>query len=421
MTAFLIILVFVIFAALMISRRMPAILAVPAMAVCVAAVAGTPVKTILENVIAEGSARLAGQYLMVFAGAMLGRVVMQTGIAESMIKRAAEFGGDRPLVVAVTLMIAIAWLFTTLTGLGAVIMVGGLTLPIMMSIGVPRKLTGILFILAFALGLIFNIALWGFYQGTLGIDPQAVKRFAVILAAIDATAIMVFLAIASRRMSSYGAWAVAVEDEQKPEKRGVSLFALLVPIVPLVLHGWLKVPVVAAFLIGAVLGVLITQPKEMVRHLSSASVKGFEDVAPAVILMIGIGMLLNATTLPAVKASLAPLVGAVNLQSPLVYVAFFGLLSPLALYRGPLNPYGIGIGVYLLIKDLNLLPPPALLAAVMSVVQVQTACDPTNTHNVWIANYVGMRVEEITRQTLLLKVAVCLAGLIFGVWFYLSG
>jgi hypothetical protein len=388
------------------------------MAICVAAVARTPVKVILENVIADGSAKLASQYLMVFAGAMLGRVVMQTGIAESMIKRAAEFGGDRPLVVAVTLMIAIAWLFTTLTGLGAVIMVGGLALPIMMSIGVPRKLTGVLFILAFSLGLIFNIALWGFYQGTLGIDPQAVKRFAVILAGIDAAVIIVFLVIASRRMSSYGAWAVAVE-EQKSEKRDVPLFALLVPIVPLILHGWLKVPVVAAFLIGAVLGVLVTRPKELVRQLSSASVKGFEDVAPAVILMIGIGMLLNATTLPAVKASLTPLVGAINLHSPLVYVAFFGLLSPLALYRGPLNPYGIGIGVYLLIKDLNLLPPLALLAAVMSVVQVQSACDPTNTHNVWVANYVGMRVEEITRQTIIFKVAVCLIGLIVGGWLFL--
>ncbi|MBP6822269.1 MAG: citrate transporter [Acidobacteria bacterium] len=418
MTAFLIVLVFVIFAALMISRRMPAILAVPAMAICVAAVARTPIKDILENVVANGSTKLANQYLMVFAGAMLGRVVMQTGIAESMIKRAAEFGGDRPLVVTVTLMIAIAWLFTTLTGLGAVIMVGGLALPIMMSIGVPRKLTGVLFILAFGLGLIFNITLWGFYQGTLGIDTQYVKRFAVILAVIDAVAIVIFLAIAARRMSSYGAWAVEVEDSKA--KREVSLVALLVPILPLVLHVWLKVPVVAAFFIGAILGVLITRPKEMVRQLSSASVKGFEDVAPAVILMIGIGMLLNATTLPAVKASLTPLVGAVNLHSPLVYVAFFGLLSPLALYRGPLNPYGIGIGVYLLIKDLNLLPPLALLAAVMSVVQVQSACDPTNTHNVWVANYVGMRVEEITRQTIIFKVAVCLVGLIVGAWLFLK-
>lgn len=419
MTAILIILVFVIFAGLMISRRMPAILAVPAMAVCVAAVARTPLKEILELVVTNGSIKLANQYLMVIAGAMLGRVVMQTGIAESMIKRAAEFGGDRPMAVALTMMVAVAWLFTTLTGLGAIIMVGGLALPIMMSIGVPRKLTGILFLLAFALGFVFNIGMWGFYQGTFNIDPQAIKQFAIVLAVIDAAVLAVFLAVASRRMRYYGAWAMAPEEEAPARKHDVPLLALAIPIVPLILHAGLGVPVVAAFLIGALLGVLATRPKEMVRQLSSAAVKGLEDVAPAVILMVGIGMLLNATTLPVVKESLTPLIGAVNLRSPWVYVLFFGLLSPLALYRGPLNPYGIGIGIYLLIRDLNLLPPLALLAAVMSVVQVQNTCDPTNTQNVWIANYVGMRVEEITRHTILFKVAVCILGLVAGAFLYL--
>lgn len=419
MTAILIILVFVLFAGLMISRRMPAILAVPAMAVCVAAVARTPLKEILELVVTNGSIKLANQYLMVIAGAMLGRVVMQTGIAESMIKRAAEFGGDRPMAVALTMMVAVAWLFTTLTGLGAIIMVGGLALPIMMSIGVPRKLTGILFLLAFALGFVFNIGMWGFYQGTFNIDPQAIKQFAIVLAVIDAAVLAVFLAVASRRMRYYGAWAMATEEEAPARKHDVPLLALAIPIVPLILHAGLGVPVVAAFLIGALLGVLATRPKEMVRQLSSAAVKGLEDVAPAVILMVGIGMLLNATTLPVVKESLTPLIGAVNLRSPWVYVLFFGLLSPLALYRGPLNPYGIGIGIYLLIRDLNLLPPLALLAAVMSVVQVQNTCDPTNTQNVWIANYVGMRVEEITRHTILFKVAVCILGLVAGAFLYL--
>ncbi|MBK7600997.1 MAG: citrate transporter [Acidobacteria bacterium] len=419
MTAILIIIIFAIFAALMITRRMPAILAVPAMAVCVAAVARTPVKDILENVVANGSIRLAGQYLMVFAGAMLGRVVMQTGIAESLIKRAAEYGGDRPLAVAVTLMVAVAWLFTTLTGLGAIIMVGS-ALPIMMSIGVPRKLSGILFLLAFALGFVFNIAMWGFYQGTFNIDPTSIRKFAVVLAGVDALAIAIFLLVASRKMSRYGAWAVKVEDEgDSVSRKDVPLVALLVPIVPLILHGVFKVPVIAAFFIGAILGVLITRPRELVRQLSSAAVKGLEDVAPAVILMIGIGMLLNATTLPAVKESLSPLIGAVNLRSPVIYVLFFGLLSPLALYRGPLNPYGIGIGIYLLIRDLNLLPPLALLAAVMSVVQVQNVCDPTNTQNVWISNYVGMRVEELTRETIFYKVGVCIVALTIGAWIYL--
>lgn len=417
MTAILIVLVFLLFAGLMMTRRMPAILAVPAMAVSVALVAQTPWRVILEQVVTNGSTRLAGQYLMVIAGAMLGRVVMQTGIAESMIKRAAEYGGDRPLAVAVTMMVAVAWLFTTLTGLGAIIMVGGLALPIMMSIGVPRKLAGILFLLAFALGFVFNIGMWGFYQGTFNIDPAAIRRFAVILAIIDAVVLTVFVVLAGRRMRYYGAWAV---DEAGASPRvKVPLPALAVPIVPLILHAGFGVPVVAAFVIGAILGVVMTRPRELVHQLSSAVVRGTEDVAPAVILMIGIGMLLNATTLPLVKASLSPLISAVSFGSPVVYVLFFGLLSPLALYRGPLNPYGIGIGIFLLIRDLELLPPLALLAAVMSVVQVQNTCDPTNTQNVWIANFVGMRVEELTRQTLLFKVVVCLLGLIAGAVIYL--
>ena len=417
MTAFLIILVFAVFAALMLTRKVPAILAVPAMAVCIAVIARTPLDQLLNQVIAAGATRLAEAYMMVLSGAMLGRVVMQTGIAEGLIKRAAEFGGDRPLAVAVTLMIAVALLFTALFGLGAVIMVGGLALPIMMSIGVPRKLAGVLFLLAYALGFVFNIGMWGFYQKALGLDANAIKGFAAALTAIDAAAVAVFLFIASRRMNNYGAWAVAVSD--KATKRDVPLIALLIPLVPLALHLGLKWPVVPSFFAGAILGVLLTRPRELVKQLSSAAVKGLEDVAPAVILMIGIGMLLNATTLPAVQSSLRPLIEVVNLRAPLVYVLFFGLLSPLALYRGPLNPYGIGIGVYSLIGTLGLLPPTALLAAVMSVVQVQNACDPTNTHNVWTANYVGIRVEEITRELLALKVAVCIVGLIVGGILYL--
>lgn len=100
---------------------------------------GQPLSGILNEVIAAGAVRLAPAYVAVFAGAMLGRVMIQTGIAEEIIKRAAEFGGDRPLVVAAALMVVTALLFTSLTGLGAVIMVGSLVLPVMMSLGLPRK------------------------------------------------------------------------------------------------------------------------------------------------------------------------------------------------------------------------------------------------------------------------------------------
>ena len=54
-------------------------------------------------------------------------------------------------------------------------MVGGLALPIMMSLGVPRKLSGVLFLLAFALGLIFNIT-GTIVNGAVGIGAGSVRK-----------------------------------------------------------------------------------------------------------------------------------------------------------------------------------------------------------------------------------------------------
>jgi hypothetical protein len=108
-------------------------------------------------------------------------------------------------------------------------------------------------------------------------------------------------------------------------------------------------------------------------------------------------------------------------------VLAFGVLSPLALYRGPLNPYGVGIGVYSVLATLHVLPPVALVAAVMAVVQVQNVCDPTNTQNVWVANFTGVGVERITRlalpyqvgvATLAVACAVAFAQPLFGLHFF---
>jgi hypothetical protein len=429
MTGLLLLLVFAVFAALMFARVMPALLAVPALSVVVAALVGLPLNGILNDVIAAGAVKLAPAYVAVFAGAMLGRVMIQTGIAEEIIKRAAEFGGDRPLVVAAALMTVTAVLFTSLTGLGAIIMVGSLVLPIMMSLGLPRKLAAVLFLLAFATGFIFNIALWRLYRELLQIAPTSdlpagVPQFATGLVVITAIAVAVYTVISAPRAEGSSFWAVKekedlIEKGSDGRRNSVPLISFLSPFVPLVLYvglGWRELP---AFIGGVLYAVLTTRPRAAIRTLTAGMVRGVEDGAPAAILMIGIGMLLNALTLPAVKEALTPVVTAVPLQSTGAYVLFFGLLSPLALYRGPLNPFGVGIGVYSIMFATGALPAMALLAAIMSVVQVQNVCDPTNTHNVWIANFTGIRVEELTRATIIPMMLVCIAGLLLGAWMFL--
>jgi hypothetical protein len=54
----------------------------------------------------------------------------------------------------------------------------------------------------------------------------------------------------------------------------------------------------------------------------------------------------------------------------------------------------------------------------MAVVQVQNVCDPTNTQNVWVANFTGTGVERITRLLLPWQVGVAtlaaIAVVVFG-------
>lgn len=430
MIALALLVIFIVFAALMFTRKMPALLALPSMAILIAFLANLPINDVLNNIIGQGAVKLAPVYVAVFMGAMMGRVMMQTGIAEEIIKRAAEFGGERPLIVAFGLMLVTAILFTTLQGLGAIITVGSLVLPIMMSLGIPRKLAGTLFLLAFGTGFIFNPILFALYRQLLQLKnddilPPSVSTFAFVLMGLMTVTVVIYALIAAKRSGEILLMsAVSTETLLKRDKtKKVPLVALLTPIVPLVLYfgfnAWgLKLDFTAAFIIGSLFAILTTNWRNGIKTLTASAIKGIEDGAPAAILMMGIGMLLNALNLQPIKMALEPLIKALPFDSPLFYVAFFGLLSPLALYRGPLNVFGIGIGLFTIMFGTGVLPPMALLAAIMCIMQVQNICDPTNTHNVWIANFTGVQVEALTKETILPIVLVCVLGLIISAFMF---
>src|SRR6202163_1351168 len=170
--------VFLLLAALMIARKLPALLAVPLMALATAALAGVPD---LASIVTLGAVKLAPVYATLFFGALLSRVVLSTGIAETLVTYAAEFGGDKPLVLSLLMCAVVAALFTAVTGLGAIIMIGTIVLPVMMTVGVPRAMSATLFLLAFGLGYILNITQWRFYTTLFGVDRATFQTYALVL------------------------------------------------------------------------------------------------------------------------------------------------------------------------------------------------------------------------------------------------
>jgi hypothetical protein len=121
-----------------------------------------------------------------------------------------------------------------------------------------------------------------------------------------------------------------------------------------------------------------------------------------------------ATGLPAVQSTLEPWVKQLPVHSTPAFIATFFILSPLALYRGPLNLFGMGAPVVGIIHGSGILESSQIMVAFLSVGMLQGVCDPTNTHNVWISSFCKVPVAELTRQTLPWVLAIVLLGLTAG-------
>ena len=81
-------------------------------------------------------------------GAWFGRVLLETGIASTLIRKTTELGGDKPAVTCILLCIVTTAIFSSLFGAGAVVAIGVIILPILMSLGIPKVLSVVSFMLS---------------------------------------------------------------------------------------------------------------------------------------------------------------------------------------------------------------------------------------------------------------------------------
>lgn len=428
----LIIILFLIIAALMITKKMPTLLALPVLAVGIAVISGVPIVGVnddgvqigfLQTVLEAGSTRMASAYIAVIFGAWLGQMMNKSGVTENIIKKAAELGGDRPFVVTLVLGAVVALLFTTLAGLGSVIMVGTIVLPILISIGVPALTAAMVFLMAFATGLTFNLSNWQTYSSIFGLPLSNIREFSLYLLVITALAAVILIVLEFRKNGIKFAFSSPVNEptETSTQLKGFTGFmAMITPIIPIAMVILFEVPVVPSFIAG-ILWIMIFTYKgwsKAMNVLTKACYDGFSDAAPAVILMVGIGMLYLSVTNPIVMSVLEPFMLAVTPTSRLTYVIFFIVLAPFALYRGPLNLFGLGSGIAALIIGLDILPVLAVMAAFLSVERVQAVGDPTNTQNVWVANFAGVEVNTITKKLMpylwiITAIGIILASIIY--------
>ncbi|MEQ8819047.1 MAG: hypothetical protein RLY93_02300 [Sumerlaeia bacterium] len=207
----------------------------------------------------------------------------------------------------------------------------------------------------------------------------------------------------------------------------VKWYAYLIPVIPLVLIMVFSVDPIPAFLFGIAYAFLATARPGSISLLIQSLFQGSAAVLPAVLLFVGIGILIRSVIGPAgwsemhggadwpIAAAIEPILRVVIPQNPFSYVLIFGIAAPLALYRGPLNTWGLGLALVAVMS--TMLPAAAAMAMLLVVGQVQGVCDPTNTHNVWLANELRVDVQKLMWKTLPFIWVMVFAGLIIAGFF----
>ncbi|HMW90085.1 MAG TPA: hypothetical protein PL112_17865 [Candidatus Obscuribacter sp.] len=458
LTGILCLAVFFVMAVAMYGRKLSALLALPLMAIAIALIGGIDGAVIVKDVLSAGSVKLHNAYTATMFGAMLAELINKHGMARSLVRFVAEFAGDSPYLLGLLLTGVTALLFSTLGGLGAVIMVGTIVLPVMLSLGIPALAAAGLFLFGISLGGMFNLTNWQLYTDVLKIEQATIISFVVPFSLILGLVILLFLLFELKEKRNAGYFSIgllvlgalyyplsrfnprdasafaAFSDFSYPfaffsllalsayalfrhftRQENVPGFSLLTPIVPLIFVLVFRWEIIPAFIMGIAYGALTTWKRDSINILTRSIIDGVTNVIPAVLLMMGIGMLIAAVMDKGVSAAIAPLIKAVVPGSPLTYVLTFTLMAPLALYRGPLSLWGMGSGLVTLIINLTTLTAQAVMGMLMSVGQVQGICDPTNTQNIWIATYLGVDTQVILRKTLPYALLAAFLGLSLAV------
>ena len=415
--------VFLVVVALIIRGQSPVIMLL-ILAIAWAALAGIGVNDIQAKVLQGGGVAFASAVIIIVFGAWFAQVLIQTGIAESVIRSAVELAGDRPLSVAMTVTLVTALLFTSMYGVGAAIAIGVIALPIMLSQGIPAKVAAPAFTMGIGAGTMVNLVQFGTFQKLFpGITYEApYLTMWAIGGGIYVLCAWLMEYVYIGRLGARRASSVNVADvETVLVRRRTPYYTYIVPIFPVLMIIIFKWEIIPTFLLSIVLALALTwKDRTLQGHVNlfnKAFYDAFPDIATIAALWTICGMIIVAGQMPQVSAALKPIFGPILPHTPFQAAVFFGLLGGIcSIYRGPLVVIGTGAAVLALVLANKDLPIPYLYSVWLAPTVLQGSMDPTNSWTLWTIGYTKVSHGEFLKTALPFGCAMVLINCFLAYW-----
>lgn len=369
-------------------------------------VMGLSVADILAKVFQAGPEGWGTVLVNVCFGAFFGRILLDTGIVSALIRKTVELGGDRPVITSTLLCLVSALCFTTMTGPGAVISIGIIVLPIMLSLGIQKNVAVWSYVSSVAAGFLLNPVIFtqyvAYFQTAQG-GTEYTYADNLAWAAVSCVVMMLFILVISGVLihrKQAVAWAVVKKEDASAQK--VPGIALLIPVLPVVLVIFAKLPIILALLISALLALLLCGRMRSFADATKNIVKSFHDgvvdSAPIMGFFLTVPMFCAAANLcaPYFRMLIAPIVP----DNPLIICIALAVLAPLGLYRGPLTIMGAGVVTVAILNGIGM--PVTLMFPLLTATTIVMNCSAclTQSWNSWAVGYTKCSTNDFLKLSI---------------------
>lgn len=362
-------------------------------------IGGIPYKEAINNIFSQPALDYGSTIMVIVFGSWFGRVLVDTGIASEISRQTVKVSYKRPILATILICFVTAFIFTSSYGVGAVIAISVILLPILQSLGLSKKVAIVAFILSIGAPMYVNIVIikqlqlffpkviYGQKYLTYGFSAMFIQMLVVIL-------FILLHAKSIHKNEDTNDETIAANGPRIPK------IAYVLPIMPVFMNlafQWQPIPalMLSIFLVLLITGKLKSY-KGALEVINRTIEKAISDISGLIIMLLFLTMFSAA----AVKntARFSGILQAIVPHSPWVLAIAFGILAPLALFRGPLMVWGAGSATAAVLAATGFFNQYFAFAAILVPgVSIAISTCITQSWNLWIVNNYKLEVKQFLK------------------------
>ncbi|GAA3624167.1 hypothetical protein GCM10022296_29790 [Secundilactobacillus similis DSM 23365 = JCM 2765] len=201
-----------------------------------------PADQVIQKVFAEPALNYGPTIIYIVFGSWFGRVLVESGIAPAISEETNKVGKKKPLIAGILVILVTALIFVSAYGVGSVIAIGVILLPILLSVGVPRDLALSVFSLSIGAPMYLNVVLYNQIKAFFPHAQYGGKYliFGAAAMVVQLIAVVILLLLNRKRIDPSKAdenlKIIGAETGQDSETKRMPKIAFIIPVVPVLMN-----------------------------------------------------------------------------------------------------------------------------------------------------------------------------------------